>query len=199
MKLKTNFGFIFSVSLLIVSQTANADFRKAFDAYIARDGETMLKEVKDAVDKKNNDGLILFLNAIKIDESTSWKMSFNDSYREKIDRPKILTTFETILNETQQKEIKSLINEAAQNSTVDVQFRIQYIRLLFDEAKKLSPEDIVNKDEYFAHHLSLAAAIQASKHSYYDSKHYKLNYSKEIEEYWMTKAAELGDADNALI
>ena len=37
------------MALLFTTQTAHADFRKALDAYMARDGATMLKEVKDAV------------------------------------------------------------------------------------------------------------------------------------------------------
>lgn len=182
-----------------MTHTAHANFRKALDAYIARDGETMLKEVKDAVDKKNCEGLILFLNAIQIDEQTSKKTSFNDNYQEKIDRSKMLTTFETILNEVQQKEIKSLLYDAAQNSTVDVQFRIQFIRLFSVKTKKALPEDFAKKEESLANEVSLAAVLQARKSSYSSSQAYKLGYSKEKKVYWMTKAAELGDSDYALI
>ena len=45
---KTYLQFAASISLLLITQTAYADFRKALDAYQARDGATMLKEVKDA-------------------------------------------------------------------------------------------------------------------------------------------------------
>lgn len=54
---------------LLFIQTAHADFRKALDAYQKRDGATMLKEVKDAVDNKNDDGLILFLSVLELDKS----------------------------------------------------------------------------------------------------------------------------------
>jgi hypothetical protein len=62
---------VISFGLLLVSPAAHADFRKAVDAYIARDGATMLAEVKDAADKKNNEGLMLFMSAMNIDASTS--------------------------------------------------------------------------------------------------------------------------------
>lgn len=199
MKITSWFISALALSLLLTAQTAHADFRKALEAYQNRDGATMLKEVKDAVDKKNDDGLILFLNAIQIDEQTSKKTSFNDNYQEKIDRSKMLTTFETILNEAQQQEIKSLLNDAAKKSTTDIEFRIRFIRLLSDKTKKLSPEDFAKKEEYLANRISLAAILQARKYSYSSSRAYALGYSKEREEYWITKAAELGDAEYSLL
>ena len=199
MNIKSTTIAALSISLLFITQTAHADFRKALNAYLARDGATMLKEVKDAVEKKNDDGLILFLNAMQIDEQTSNKTSFKDGYKDKIVRSKMLTTFETIFNEAQQQEIKSLLYAASQNSTVEVQFRIQFIRLLSDKTKKVSPKDFAKKEESLANQVSLAAVLQAQKSSYSSSQAYKLGYSKEKEVYWMTKAAELGDADYALI
>ena len=199
MNIKSTTIAALSISLLFITQTAHADFRKALDAYQARDGANMLEEVKDAVDKKNDDGLILFLNAMQIDEQTANKTSFKDGYKDKIEHSKMLTTFETIFNEAQQQEIKSLLYVASQNSTVEVQFRIQFIRLLSDKTKKVSPKDFAKKEESLANQVSLAAVLQAQKSSYSSSQAYKLGYSKEKEVYWMTKAAELGDADYALI
>jgi hypothetical protein len=59
---------LFYLVLFTQAQLAHADFRKALTAYQNRDGKTMLKEVQDAVDKKNDDGLILFLSVLELDK-----------------------------------------------------------------------------------------------------------------------------------
>ncbi len=64
-------------TLLTLSiQPAHADFRKALTAYQNRDGQTMLKEVQDAVDTKNDDGLILFLSVLETDK---WVARISDN------------------------------------------------------------------------------------------------------------------------
>ena len=93
------------VSLLFITQTAHADFRKALDAYMARDGATMLKEVKDAVDKKNDDGLILFLGILK-------------------QYPK---TWRPTLNEAQQTELFNCLEKAAAQSGLQAQYKLAVI------------------------------------------------------------------------
>ena len=81
-----------------MTQTAHADFRKALEAYQNRDGDTLLKEVKDAVDKKNDDGLILFISAMDIDYTTSRMTSFEPEPKsQKLDLTKLKSTWETIL------------------------------------------------------------------------------------------------------
>nr|WP_294838877.1 hypothetical protein [uncultured Methylotenera sp.] len=192
---------IFGIGFLAIisSFSAHADFRKALDAYIARDGATMLKEVEDSVAIKSDDGLMLFLNAMQIDEQTSIKASLKDNFKEKIDRSKMLTTFETILTETQQQKVKKLLYTATQYSTPDVQYRIKLIRSLSSSAKKQQPESLAREEEYLASKNSFAAARLAEKYSYSASNAYKLNYSKEKEEYWINKAAELGDTNYALL
>jgi hypothetical protein len=93
------------ISLLFITQTAHADFRKALDAYMARDGATMLKEVKDAVDKKNGDGIILFLGILK-------------------QYPK---TWRPMLNEAQQTELFNCVEKAAAQSSLQAQYKLAVI------------------------------------------------------------------------
>ena len=66
-QLKSQCLLAICMSLMLITQTSHADLRKALEAYQARDGVTMLKEVKDAVDSKNDDGLILFLSMLERD------------------------------------------------------------------------------------------------------------------------------------
>ena len=101
------------ISLLFITQTAHADFRKALDAYMARDGATMLKEVKDAVGKKNDDGLMLLLMATNMDAVTS-------DYDETTKQSK--STLRAILSHPKWDEMRELLVQATNNSTVDAQY-----------------------------------------------------------------------------
>ena len=101
------------ISLLFITQTAHADFRKALDAYQARDGATMLKEVKDAVDKKNDDGLMLLLMATNMDAATS-------DYDETTKQSK--STLRAILPQPKWDEMRELLVQATNNSTVESQY-----------------------------------------------------------------------------
>ena len=101
------------ISLLFITQTAHADFRKALDAYQARDGATMLKEVKDAVESRNDDGLILLLMATNLDAATS-------DYDETTKQSK--STLRAILPQPKWDEMRELLVLATNNSTVDSQY-----------------------------------------------------------------------------
>lgn len=101
------------ITLLFLTQTAHADFRKALDAYQKRDGATMLKEVKDAVDKKNDDGLMLLLMATNLDAATS-------DYDETTKQSK--STLRAILPQPKWDEMRELLVQATNNSTVDAQY-----------------------------------------------------------------------------
>ena len=101
------------IILLFITQTAHADFRKALDAYMARDGATMLKEVKDAVDKKNCEGLMLFLMATNMDAATS-------DYDETTKQSK--STLRAILPQPKWDEMRELLVQATNNSTVDARY-----------------------------------------------------------------------------
>ena len=103
MNIKSALIAALSISLLFITQTAHADFRKALDAYQARDGATLLKEVKDAVDKRNDDGLILFLNATALDSLTS---DYNEvTYESK-------STLRAILIKNQWDKLRKLLLKA---------------------------------------------------------------------------------------
>jgi hypothetical protein len=115
MNKKSNLLFALCISLLLIAQTAHADFRKALDAYIARDGATMLKEVKDATDKKNDDGLMLLLMATNMDAATS-------GYDETTKQSK--STLRVILPPPKWDEMRELFVQATNNSTVDVQYAL---------------------------------------------------------------------------
>lgn len=104
---------LFCISLLFITQTTHADFRKALDAYMARDGATMLKEVKDAVGKKNDDGLMLLLMATNVDAATS-------DYDETTKQSK--STLRAILPQPKWDEMGELLVQATNNSTVDAQY-----------------------------------------------------------------------------
>ena len=112
---KSSLLFAVSISLLLITQTAHADFRKALDAYQKRDGDTMLKEVKDAVDKKNDDGLMLLLMATNMDAATS-------DYDETTKQSK--STLRAILPQSKWDEMRELLTLATNNSTVDAQYSL---------------------------------------------------------------------------
>ena len=113
MNIKSTLIAALSISLLFITQIAHADFRKALDAYQARDGATMLKEVKDAVDKMNDDGLMLFLMATNLDATTS-------DYDETTKQSK--STLRAILPYPKWDEMRELLLQATNNSTVDTQY-----------------------------------------------------------------------------
>jgi TPR repeat protein len=115
MNKKSNLLFLLGMSLLLIAQSAHADFRKALDAYIARDGETMLKEVKDATDKKNDDGLMLLLMATNMDAGTS---DYDDVTKQS------KSTLRAILPKPHWDEIRELLVRAANDSTVDAQYSL---------------------------------------------------------------------------
>jgi hypothetical protein len=75
----------------------------------------MLKEVKDAVDKKNDDGLMLLLMATNMDAATS-------DYDEATKQSK--STLRAILPPPKWDEMRELLVQATNNSTVDAQYAL---------------------------------------------------------------------------
>lgn len=116
MNIKSNLILTLIFSLLLFAQTANADFRKATDFYIARDGTTMLRQVQDAVDKKNNDELMLFLRSMGDDAAAS---NYNSMTHETD------STLREILTKPQWDKLRGLLVQAAESSTVDVQYDLR--------------------------------------------------------------------------
>ncbi|MGJ8620964.1 MAG: hypothetical protein ACSHWN_11585 [Methylophilaceae bacterium] len=144
--MKNRFILLITTGLLLLSQVANADFRRALDAYIARDGDTMLKEVKDAVDKKNNDGLMLFLMATNLDVATS-------DYDETAKQSK--STLRTILSDSKWDGMYNLLVQATNYSSVDAQYYLfsktpfskTYIQKRIVNEKQLTDANQINTDD----------------------------------------------------
>ncbi len=132
---KSSFITVLTISFLLITQTAHADFRKALDAYVARDGDTMLKEVKDGVDKNNDDGLMLLLIATNMDAATS-------GYDETTKQSK--STLRAILPPPKWDEMRELLVQATNNSTVDAQYYLNVKSQFSREfmAKRLQAEQI---------------------------------------------------------
>lgn len=105
MSLKNSLFSLIAIILLLMTQNAQANFRKALDAYIARDGETMLKEVRDAVDESNDDGIILFLGILK----------------------QYPNTWRSMLNEAQQAILFNSLEVATSQSSLQAQYKLALI------------------------------------------------------------------------
>lgn len=125
--------FIASISFLLITQTAHADFRKALDAYMARDGEAILKEVKDAVEKKNDDGIILFLSVLELDNklTNSRMFIFSGEYEasEQItnavkQQKTVLAPWQSMLSPKQADELNMLLEKATKQSSLESQYRL---------------------------------------------------------------------------
>ena len=164
------------ISLLFITQTAHADFRKALDAYQKRDGATMLKEVKDAVDKKNDDGMLLLLMATNMDAATS-------DYDETTKQSK--STLRAIQPQPKWDEMRELLVQATNNSTVDAQYY-----LLTNTPLKV---DLYKK--YLNLELKDTAATPLTNQQYSDAEH------KIIDEYVKrgSKLAMLHTSNNIFI
>lgn len=152
--MKTHTRFIsmltltFSLSLLLTVQTAHADFRKALEAYQNRDGDTLLKEVKDAVEKKNDEGLMLLLMATNMDAATS-------DYDETTKQSK--STLRAILSPPKWDEMRELLVQATNNSSVDAQYYlVENSPFRVDLAKKRILENklVANAKDITTQHLN---------------------------------------------
>jgi len=184
-----------SIALLAIttSVSAHADFRKALDAYIARDGTTMLKEVKDAVDKKNDDGLMLYLMAMNLDSITTNKHSLSDVSPKPASSQKTQTTFVSILDESQQAEVNKLLDAAVHNSNIDTRYLYNFKRLSKFTSQNRNQDEVVKELEYLAANGSADAAVELAQ--WYGSSRVLL---PETARQWFIKAAELGDTYNSV-
>lgn len=178
-----------TVSFLLITQTAHADFRKALDAYQKRDGATMLKEVKDAVDKKNDDGIILFVGILK-------------------QYPKI---WQSTLDSSQQAELFSNLEKITSHSSLQSQYRLAVISRTNDYPK---PNSLEASQEELAliHRLEpvaskgYAPAAMALYSAYAfpiansDKQPEKIiNKNPEKAMNWLIKAAESGSTQGAFV
>ena len=132
-KLKTVLTTSITLLCLSVVTTAHADFRKALDAYQARDGATMLKEVKDAVDKKNDDGLILFISLLELDKSLARapnSMSKEELIRAEKSGEYIQAPIETFLDEKEITDFFLYLEKAVKQSSEESQYRFYWLASL---------------------------------------------------------------------
>ena len=121
------------IALLFISQTAHADFRKALDAYQARDCATMLKEVKDAVDKKNDDGLILFLSVLELDKSlvsNDVALSKEELTSAVNSKKSLQAPIEVLLDDEGVKNFFLELEKAAKKSSLESQYRFYWLASL---------------------------------------------------------------------
>lgn len=155
---------LLGLCLIFTSQSAHADFRKAVDAYIARDGSAMLKEVNDAVEKKNNEGLALFISAMNIDASTSRQRNLariraGNRANVFVDEAEVKTTLSTILTEQQKNELIDALRAAVENSNVDMQYSFATTLSFF---KKTQQNDWRKLQEEFAKKGAYISKLQST-------------------------------------
>lgn len=141
---------ITSILTLLTACTAQASFRNALEAYQKRDGTKMLLEVKDAINKKNNDGLMLFMTAMSIDRGTSMKTAL---YKGSQDNKQ--TTLKNILTEQQRQELIELLITATSNSNGDAQF---YLTSAIRELNNPQLTATIKSNDDYAKSGSLVAA-----------------------------------------
>lgn len=189
-RLLTKKLLLLSIALitLVGNNIAYADFRKALDAYIARDGDTMLREVKDAVDNKNDEGLMLFLNAINIDNMTTNKLSIGDVSPQLVNGQKKENTFVSILDKSQQEEVNRLLDAAVHTNNIDIRYLYNFKRLSKFTSQDRNQDEIIIELEYLAANGSSDAAVELVQ--WYGST---TVVSPEMAKEWFIKAAELGD------
>lgn len=127
---------LLTLGLLQCSQLAHADFRKAVDAYVARDGVTMLAEVKHAASMKQEAGLMLFLSALQIDAYTSAQKDISrvwagDRAKHYVDQTQFKTTLSTILTDSQLDDLFNTLQVAVNNSSADIQYEFYSLMSAF--------------------------------------------------------------------
>lgn len=133
---------------LLFTVPAHADFRKALEAYQNRDGATMLKEVNDAVEKKNDNGLILFLSMLELDKTLSnSRMFVFPNEREADAKLQVLikqgkelpTPWQTILSISQVDDFKILLEKATMQSSLESQYRLASLQSINGYQVSYSP------------------------------------------------------------
>ena len=207
------------ISLLFITQTAHADFRKALDAYQARDGATMLKEVKDAVDKKNDDGLILFLMLLRVDIESSQLQRKNNQIDKNSNLQPATSTYLAILNDSQFKDMSWLLDLAVASSSAHNKFMLNDMphvtvselkinqKANFERLKKnaVSQDELLNffnqskkESTEYLETLGNQGSIYAAANLYVDPDQMQGNYKEKATE-WLTKAAKLGYPEAQLI
>jgi hypothetical protein len=200
------------ISLLLTTQTAHADFRKALTAYQNRDGKTMLAEVQDAVNKKSDDGLVLFLSNLHFDNVlTTSTLYVGENEKKTIYPPtkmnKPNTTLEKLLTPSQAESLFQKLNDVAQLSTLDAQYEYLLLRYgdFYPNYLYIEPDDtregmIKNREQFKKvqiDEMTLLANRGYGKAAYYLYCLFKYNGTNNINEseqasYWLKKAKKNG-------
>ena len=139
--------------LLCTSQTAQADFRKALTAYQNRDGKTMLAEVQDAVDKKNDDGFVLFVGALQLDEILATRRVYVGEKemkeifvsKNKINLPK--TVLETLIEPAQITTLFNSLDLLSKQSSFEARYEYLLLRYgdLLPDFLRIMTEEVRNE------------------------------------------------------
>lgn len=125
MKIKKWLIAILSIVSIFTCNLALAGFRNALDAYTAKDSVAMLAAVQDAVETKNDDGIILYLSVLK-------------------QSPEILHEF---LSPKQQKRLFSNLEAAANRSGLQAQYKLAIIpRISYQKYPKPKVKEAAIKD-----------------------------------------------------
>ncbi len=198
-----------SLALLLTPLTSHADFRKALTAYQARDGQTMLKEVQEAVDTKNDDGLVLFLSCLQLDAVSSNRVSINPFTHDiNIEKTLKKSTFDEILTVSQQIKLITLLNLAVEKSTPLAKYRLIYMPK-FNMALRDEWQKNGNSFFIFSERIKLLKQLAQTRYSpaaldlYYIFNDSSLNskdfYSPKNAIYWLEKSAQNNNARAAFI
>jgi hypothetical protein len=119
------------ISLLFITQTAHADFRKALTAYQNRDGKSMLAEVQDAVDEKNDDGLILFIGALQLDQILSTPTYSNLPEQQQLSNKQGIlegSMLNKIIGEKEQTSLFERLAKASKRSSFETEYEYLLLR-----------------------------------------------------------------------
>lgn len=172
---------------VISSFSAHADFRKALDAFQKRDGSTMLSKVKDAVEKNDDDGIILFLGILEQYPKT-WRPTLNESQTTEL--------FDYLEDATDKSTLQAKYQLAVipRNDYISLPITSEIIKETQYEIERLEP--IANKGyapaalHLYSNYIELYNRVK-NKHAIAPDSG-KAHVDKATK--WLLKAAELGNA-----
>jgi hypothetical protein len=160
---------------LLITSNAQADLRKAIEAFQTQDGSTMLVEVREAVERKNDDGVILFLSLLK---------GYPQSWR-------------SVLSPTEQDELFTLLEKLIEESSLQAQYRLAIIPRGHASPRYKSPE-AQQAEQALIHRLE---AVADKGYAYAALHLYSILSNKErdwdIAVKWLKVAAEGGNPEAA--
>jgi TPR repeat protein len=194
--IKLNSLSALAISLLLTAQVAHADFRKALDAFIARDSRTMLKQVHDAVDKKNDDGIILFLGILQA-YPKSWRSMLNEG-----EQAELFAVLEVAVLQTGlQAQYKLAVIPRKESNPPPIPTGTEEDKKPWYEARKQEKIKQYREEVTRLEPVADKGYAPAAIHLYGNYEHY-LTKSKEDQDHaieWLIKAAQLGSVQAAYL